>query len=195
MSQRREYESELHRQLGMTDAELREELEREGLDPDAEARALRSMIHRRIALHNAMSGAARAADALAPRFQVFDESVAAGAPTPEAGALPASASLMELMRISNPAAMMWVRVSGWSMRDASIQDGDMALVDSSRQARDGDLVLALLAGQGQVVKRLRLLSEGGALLESANPDFDPIQVPDESMLTIHGVVVGRAGKV
>ena len=81
------------------------------------------------------------------------------------------------------------------MRDASIKDGDLVLIDRSRQARDGDLVLAFLAGQGQMVKRLRLLGDRGAMLESANPDFAPIHVPDAAALTIHGVVVARAGKL
>ena len=195
MKDQRQYESELHRELGMTDEEIREEMRQEGLDPDAEADALRSTIHRAIARHKATPTWARAADPMALRLDIFREAVSAGAPTPEAGALAAKASLMELLRVGNPESLMWAPVSGWSMRDASIKDGDLVLIDRSRQPRDGDLVLAFLAGQGQMVKRLRLLGDRGAMLESANPDFAPIHVPDAAALTIHGVVVARAGKL
>ena len=102
---------------------------------------------------------------------------------------------MELMRVADPAQMMWARVSGWSMRDEGIRDGDMVLVDRSREPRDGDIVLAHLAGQGQVVKRLRVRSNAAAALESANPDFDAIEINEPTDLAIHGVVIGRAGRV
>ncbi len=90
--------------------------------------------------------------------------------------------------------MIVARVSGWSMRDASISDGDVVLVDTKRKAKHGDLVLAHLSTHGQVVKRLCARGGRPAMLESANPDFDPIEVGD-AVLTIQGVVIGRAGKV
>ena len=193
MNGERKYESELHRELGMTDAEIRDEMRREGLDPDAEAQALRLMIQRKIARFRASEGAS--APRALPRFPVFDEAVAAGAPVPDAGLAPARADLMEVMRLSDPSSLMWCRVSGWSMRDEGIRDGDMVLVDRRRAPRDGDIVLAHLAGRGQVIKRLRLPAAGGAMLESANAEFAPIAITDPSELTVHGVVVGRAGSL
>ena len=195
MRDERKYESELHRELGMTDAELRDELRRQGLDPEAEAQALRSMIQRKIARFFASEGANTSAPRALPRFPVFDEAVAAGAPVPDAGLAPARADLMEVMRLADPSSLMWCRVSGWSMRDEGIRDGDMVLVDRRRAPRDGDIVLAHLAGRGQVIKRLRLPAAGGALLESANAEFAVIAITDPSELAVHGVVVGRAGSL
>ena len=80
------------------------------------------------------------------------------------------------------------------MRDAGINDGDVVLVNIKLEAKDGDIVLADLAGQGQVIKRL-CKRRGKVSLESANPDFAPIAVDDVASMRVHGVVVGRAGAV
>lgn len=196
MSEAKRFESALHKDLGMTDAELRAELVAEGLDPVQEAQAIRTMMQRMASKHAGQAASPRQlADAGSQRFAVFHEAVSAGSPAPAGGAEAERANLMELMRIGDPAQMMWARVSGWSMRDEGIRDGDMVLVDRAREPRDGDIVLAHLAGQGQVVKRLRLAENASAQLESANPDFEPIEVKDAADLAIHGVVVGRAGRV
>jgi len=198
MNQERKYESALHEALGMTDDEIRAELIEQGLDPASEAQALRSMVQRLVAKHHSRDAVERRlGDAVCRQFAVFHESVSAGPPSPAAGGLAEGASLFELMRVADSAAMLWARVSGWSMRDEGIRDGDMVLVDTSREARDGDIVLAHLAGRGQVIKRLRLPADGRprAALESANPDFESIEIAEPGDLAIHGVVVGRAGRL
>ena len=196
MSKPRNYESALHEELGMTDAEIRAELIAEGLDPDEEAQKLRAMIQRAIAKHRAQPATdRRIAEVVGRRFSVFQESASGGPPTPSASSDCEQSDIFELMKVSNPETMMWVRVSGWSMKDEGIRDGDMVLVDSSREAHDGDIVLAHLAAQGQVIKRLRIKANSTATLESANPDFEPIIVNDPADLAIHGVVVGRAGRL
>ncbi len=87
------------------------------------------------------------------------------------------------------------RISGCSMEDDHIKDGDLVLVDTHRAPRDGDIVLVHLVGRGQLVKRLRTAGPLRLILESGNSEFDSIVVDDPSTLTIHGVVVGRSGKV
>lgn len=187
-------QSELHKLLGMTDAELRQELIDEGIDPDAEIAAMRRLgrvmaakfapqIEREAALPRAAG----------KTFPLFAEAVAAGAPAWAEGATPADeVSLLDVLSKGTSEDTMWARVSGWSMRDEGINDGDLVLVDVKTEPKDGDIVLAHLAGEGQVVKRLRK-RRGKLTLESANPDFAPIPVNDPSTLRIHGVVVGRAG--
>lgn len=192
----KKFESALHAELGMTDAEIRAELRAEGLDPEAEAQGLRSMVRRLAAKHTAQDPEQqRLGELVARKFAVFHESVAAGPPAPVAGVEPERADLLDLMKSGDPSTLMWARVSGWSMRDKGIHDGDLVLVDTNREARDGDIVLAHLAGRGQVVKSLRLPGSGIAVLESANPDFEPITIKDPADLAIHGVVVARAGKL
>lgn len=125
----------------------------------------------------------------------FEELVAAGTPTPGGGAEGRPATVSDVMQGIDPNGKMFIKISGSSMTGTSIEDGDIALVDPKAEIRDGDLVLANLAGRGQVVKRLRLAEDGSILLESENPDFAPIKVNEPADLRIHGKVLWRGGPV
>lgn len=85
-----------------------------------------------------------------------------------------------------------IRVSGDSMREAHVLDGDLVVVDPKRETRDGDIVLALLGGE-HTVKRLRHLSTGWAL-EPANPDF-PRLVPREERDRLVGRIVALVRRI
>ena len=80
------------------------------------------------------------------------------------------------------------------MTNDHITDGDIVLVDKSIEPKDGDIVVAFLPGEGQVVKRLRVLPNK-IVLESAHPDFKAIDIEDPSSLVIQGVVRGRSGPI
>ena len=125
----------------------------------------------------------------------FEESVAAGFPSPGQPTEGRPAEFADLMQGINPAGKLLIKVSGSSMNGTSIEHGDTVLVDPKAEIRDGDLVLANLAGHGQVVKRLRITATGEAILESENPDFKPIRVAVASDLRIHGKVVWRCGQL
>lgn len=178
----------------MSAAELRRELAEQGIDPDAEIEAMRRLgrvmaakYAPRIERERLMlRGAAKA-------FPVCADAAAAGPPAWASGDAPEGrASLLDVLAGAAAADTAWARVSGWSMRGEGVNDGDMVLVNFKREPKDGDVVLAHLAGRGQVVKRLSVVG-GKARLLSAHPDFPPMEIDDESGLTIHGVVVGRAG--
>lgn len=186
----------LHEELGMTPAQIREELINQGLDPEAEAEALRRM-GRVLAARYAGQRDERqmALEWMVKRFARFDESASAGAAVWSAPAEPPeSSSFIEVLERADAASTMWVRVNGWSMRDAGLQDGDLALVDTAATPRDGDIVVAHIEGEGSVVKRLRITTDG-VTLESANPDYGSIQVPDPVNMRVQGVVIGRGGKI
>jgi len=59
------------------------------------------------------------------------------------------------------------------MMNAGILDGDLVAVRSQRDARDGEIVAALIDGEEATVKRLRR-RDGKVILESENPDFEPM---------------------
>ncbi|MGH8124615.1 MAG: transcriptional repressor LexA [Rhodanobacteraceae bacterium] len=93
-----------------------------------------------------------------------------------------------------PRADYLLRVEGDSMRDVGILDGDLAAVHRTREARDGQIVVARIEDE-VTVKRLRILS-ARVRLEPANPDYAPIEVdPRRTPFTIEGLYVGvlRAG--
>jgi DNA polymerase V len=90
--------------------------------------------------------------------------------------------------IDHPAASYLMRVSGHSMTDAGIVDGDIVVVSRAVEARPGDIVVALVAGD-RTMKRLR--RSGNRLwLVPESEGYERIIV-DETV-EIWGVVVGLA---
>jgi repressor LexA len=66
-----------------------------------------------------------------------------------------------------------LEVKGDSMIDAGIFEGDLVAVRSQKDARDGEIVAALIDGEEATVKRLRR-RDGKVILEAANPAYEPM---------------------
>lgn len=113
--------------------------------------------------------------------------VRAGVPNsgddPEVGSLDVNDYL-----IRKPAATFLVPVKGDSMIDAGIRDGDIVVVEKSRSANDGQIVVASVGGE-VTVKRLRF-ERGRPVLWPENRNHSAIHPADE--FSILGVVVGLA---
>ncbi|PKY11322.1 peptidase S24/S26A/S26B [Acidithiobacillus marinus] len=74
--------------------------------------------------------------------------------------------------IQHQEATFILRVSGWSMRDVGIFDGDEIIVDRAITPSDGKIVVAAINGE-LTVKRLRRV--GATIhLQAENPEFPPI---------------------
>ena len=89
---------------------------------------------------------------------------------------------------SNPTSTFLVKVEGDSMIGAHITPGDLAVVDKSRKAKSGDIVLAYVNGEF-TIKRYELKKDGAWLLPE-NPSYAPIHVTEAEAGRIWGVVVG-----
>ena len=70
-----------------------------------------------------------------------------------------------------------LEVRGQSMIDDHICDGDMILLERVTQARDGDIVVALVAGSETTLKRFYRESGDMVRLQPANAALKPIIVP------------------
>jgi repressor LexA len=82
-----------------------------------------------------------------------------------------------------------LRIKGMSMRDVGMLDGDLLAVQSAREARNGQIVVARL-GDEVTVKRFK---RSGAVIEllPENPDFKPIRVTEGAEpFAIEGLAVG-----
>lgn len=111
--------------------------------------------------------------------------IPAGFPTPVSDDVDQRLDLNELL-VHDPAATYFLRVRGDSMRDAGIHDGALVVVDASREARSGDVVVAETP-QGFTIKRLR--RQGGHwALEAANPDWPTRRIAPGESLRLFGVV-------
>lgn len=131
----------------------------------------------------------RAASSLEGRAGVplYLEAVPAGFPSPAEDYVEGDLDLNEYL-VRNPAATFMVRVQGDSMIGAGIHDGDVLVVDRSREAAPGKIVVAVLDGE-LTVKRLARRGEQ-YLLEPENPDYAPIVVENGRELFVWGVVTG-----
>jgi len=87
-----------------------------------------------------------------------------------------------------------LRVTGESMRDEGIKDGDLVLVKKQDTAHKGDIVVAVI-GDEATVKRF-YPDRSRVRLEPANPDFGPIIVDKNAPgFFIAGKVVGLLRKM
>lgn len=88
-----------------------------------------------------------------------------------------------------PRADYLLRVSGLSMRDVGILDGDLIAVHSTPTAEHGRIVVARIDDE-VTVKRLET-RQGRIRLLPENTDFAPIEVdPEQQSFAIEGLYVG-----
>ncbi len=81
-----------------------------------------------------------------------------------------------------------LKVRGMSMRDAGIMDGDLLAVQATREARNGQIVVARL-GEEVTVKRFQRTASG-IELHAENPDYATIMVAPDEPFEIEGLAVG-----
>lgn len=81
-----------------------------------------------------------------------------------------------------------LEVSGDSMVDAGIFDGDYALVRRTDSARDGEIVVALVRGEEATLKYLRR-ERGMVRLDPANAAYDP-QFYEPHEVQVQGKLAG-----
>lgn len=75
-----------------------------------------------------------------------------------------------------------LEVRGNSMIDDHICDGDLILLEKASEARDGDIVVALVAGSETTLKRFYRESADTIRLQPANSSLKPIIVPAKDVM-------------
>jgi len=113
-------------------------------------------------------------------------SVQAGFPSPAEDYVDATLDLNEFL-IERPSATYFVRVSGDSMINAGINSGDILIVDRSKTAHHGAIVVAQVDNDF-TVKRLQY-DNGKVNLCPENDAFKTITIADDQLVTM-GVVTG-----
>lgn len=114
-----------------------------------------------------------------------EERVAAGFPSP---ADDYASTKLDLNRelIKNPASTFYARVSGLSMVDEGINDGDLLVIDKSLEPHDGSLAVCYIDGEFTLKRFER--HDGYGVLMPANREFRPIKVTGENDFIIWGIV-------
>ncbi|CAE6918910.1 DNA polymerase V protein UmuD [Pseudomonas marincola] len=118
-------------------------------------------------------------------YPYFAFRVPAGFPSPAQDHLEQEISLDELFNLRAPHTYL-VKVAGDSMVQAGIDDGDLLIVDRSREARHGAIVVAALNNEPLIKRFCR---EGASVvLRSENTKFAPRYIMENDELSVWGVV-------
>ncbi|HJH19150.1 MULTISPECIES: LexA family protein [Pseudomonas] len=116
---------------------------------------------------------------------LFSSQVSAGFPSPALDHMEKLISLDELFDIRAP-HMYLARIQGDSMQGAGIFNGDLIIVDRSKEPRHGDIVVAALNAES-VCKRLHK-RDNQVVLMAENPHYPARYVMEGDELVIWGVV-------
>jgi repressor LexA len=111
--------------------------------------------------------------------------IAAGVPIE---ALEGQATLPVPAALLGPGEHYALEVSGDSMIEAGILDGDFALIRRTSTARDGEIVVALVRGEEATLKYLRH-EKGMIRLDPANAAYEP-QVYRDGEVEVQGKLAG-----
>ena len=126
------------------------------------------------------------------KLPLFSSKVAAGFPSPADDHVEKRLDINDYL-IEQADATFLVTITGLSMRDAGLLPKDIAIVDRSKVARVGSMVMAIVDGEF-TIKFLGLSPQGNPLLLPANPDFKAIEIKENMQFEIWGVVTGSIRK-
>lgn len=123
---------------------------------------------------------------------LFSSHVQAGFPSPADDHIEKRLNLNDYL-IKQADATFLVTITGLSMRDAGLLPKDVVVVDRSRPAGVGNIVMAVVDGEF-TIKYLGLGEHGNPLLIPANPEFKTIEIKEGMQFEIWGVVTGSVRK-
>jgi len=121
---------------------------------------------------------------------LYTSKVSAGLPSPAEEHIEKRLDPSEFL-IDQKDATFFVTIQGFSMMDVGLLPGDKAVVDRSKLASIGDIVLAVLDGEF-TIKTLSRKKDGAPRLLPANSTgaFSPIEITENMNFEIWGVVTG-----
>ena len=111
--------------------------------------------------------------------------ISAGFPSPAEDFTELSISLDKHL-VQNPASTFMAYANGDSMIRVGIHHEDILIIDRSLDARDGDIVIAVLHGEF-TVKQLSIIN-GALFLVPQNPKYAPVKIRSEMEFEVWGVV-------
>ncbi len=116
---------------------------------------------------------------------LVEQGVSAGFPSPADDFKETRISLDKEL-IKNPESTFYARVSGDSMENAGLSDGDLIVIDKSLNPENNKIAVCFLDGDFTVK---RIIKGGGKLyLRPENKSYNEIEIGDDNELIIWGLV-------
>lgn len=114
-----------------------------------------------------------------------DDGIKAGFPSPAQDYMDMVIDLNREL-VKHPASTFYGRVSGTSMQDEGIEDGDILVIDKSLEVQNDDLVVCYIDGEF-TLKRINIEKDVIWLVPS-NKEFPSIKVTKDNDFIVWGVV-------
>ena len=121
----------------------------------------------------------------AKELSLINENISAGFPSPAEDYIDQILDLNEYM-IKNLSTTFLIRVSGDSMINAGIYNGDILVVDRSLEPANNKIIIGVIDGEF-LVKRI-IKKSGKLFLQAENDMFKPIEINSDSDFKVWGVV-------
>ena len=116
---------------------------------------------------------------------LVEQEISAGFPSPADDFKEVRISLDKEL-VKNKEATFYARVSGDSMIDAGLDDGDLLVIDRSLSPENGKIAICFIDGDF-TVKRIKK-EKGKFYLMPENKKYEPIELAEDDELIIWGVV-------
>tara|TARA_B100001057_G_scaffold488949_1_gene574248 strand:+ start:503 stop:934 length:432 start_codon:yes stop_codon:yes gene_type:complete len=116
---------------------------------------------------------------------LVEQGISAGFPSPADDFKEIRISLDKEL-VKNRDATFYARVSGESMVGAGLDDGDLLVIDKSKNPENGKIAICFIDGEF-TVKRIKK-EKNKLYLMAENKKYKPIELKEENELIIWGVV-------
>jgi DNA polymerase V len=116
---------------------------------------------------------------------LIEQGVSAGFPSPADDFKEVRISLDKEL-VKNPESTFYARVSGNSMENAGLSDGDLIVIDRALEPVKNKISVCYLDGEFTVK---RIITRGNKLyLKPENKDYNEIEIKDDNQLVVWGIV-------
>ena len=113
------------------------------------------------------------------------DGISAGFPSP-AGDFEEARISLEKVLVKNKEATFYAKVSGESMKDAGLNDGDILVIDRSEEVKNNKIAVCYVNGEF-TVNRVKI-EKDHVYLVPENKKYNPIKITEENELIVWGVV-------
>ena len=114
-----------------------------------------------------------------------EEGISAGFPSPADDFKETRISLDREL-VKNKEATFYARVSGDSMVGAGLEDGDLLVIDRSKNPENGKIAICLVDGEFTVKRVIR--RKGNLYLKPENENYKEMKISEGNGLIIWGIV-------
>ena len=115
----------------------------------------------------------------------IEDGISAGFPSP-ASDFEESRISIEKVVVKNKESTFYAKVSGESMKNAGLDDGDILVIDRSEELKNNKIAVCYLNGEF-TVKRVKIDKDHINLVPE-NDKYEPIKVTDENEFIVWGIV-------